>query len=254
MQLFEYNVECGGMPVAELEPGKFLILSPRNDMMYCTWHKARSSCESMNSDVIDGWRLPTRNELIILWQIRNVFTSKYSFDKTWHWTIDSYDTNSAWLINFGVGAENEAIYTPCSRINTQNFRAVRIHQCPQINEPKDSLVSPSIFDQIRYEFNEKIALMVVQIYTINLTMDMSKKDIWEDGHMTNKIIKKARKLFWNKDKKDIDLAINLWECIPEWKLNQQGKCLNGNIEKTFKYLLDKYLLEMLGCNQIKSVD
>ena len=96
-----------------------------------------------------------------------------------------------------------------------------------------------IYNAIHEEFdNRDLAMMVVQIYTINLTTKIKPKDISTPGRFTEKVIKKSKKLFWQYEDCDIDLAISLWQCIHSWENRQAMHGLGGCEKKTFKELLE----------------
>lgn len=96
-----------------------------------------------------------------------------------------------------------------------------------------------IYNAINEEFdNPTLALMVVQIYTINLSTKIKPKDISNPGRFTEKIINKSKELFWQYSEANIELAILLWQCIHSWENRQAMHGLGGCEKKTFKELLE----------------
>ena len=96
-----------------------------------------------------------------------------------------------------------------------------------------------IYDTIVEEFdNPTLALMVVQIYTINLTTKIRPKDISHPGRFTEKVIEKSKKVLWQSEDSDVELAILLWQCIHSWENRQAMHGLGGCEKKTFKELLE----------------
>lgn len=99
-----------------------------------------------------------------------------------------------------------------------------------------------IYNAINEEFsNPDLAMMVVQIYTINLTTKLKLSHLQESGKFTAKIIKKAKKVLWQYSSDDVELAIDLWQCIPNWASGQSMDGLGGCEKKTFKQLLERRL-------------
>jgi len=70
-----------------------------------TWGDAKVACAKLG----EGWRLPTKDELNILYQNKNkigVFASGY------YWSFTEYDNNSGWRQNFDSG-EQDDYYKTC---------------------------------------------------------------------------------------------------------------------------------------------
>jgi hypothetical protein len=97
-----------------------------------------------------------------------------------------------------------------------------------------------MYDAINLEFgNPELAMMVIQIYTINLTTKTKLSHLQESGKFTDKVIKKAKKVLWQYSHDDVELAIKLWQCIHIWEIGQSMNGLGGCEKKTFKELLKK---------------
>lgn len=65
------------------------------------WENAKKVCE----DLGDGWRLPTREELHLMWLHRkNIggFTDNYYWSST---EYNKYNNNNAWMQYFGNGSQ-----------------------------------------------------------------------------------------------------------------------------------------------------
>ena len=90
-----------------------------------------------------------------------------------------------------------------------------------------------LYSAISEEFSPKIALMVVQIVTINMTTKMPK-DI---STFAEKVEKKARKLLWEESRADIELALQLFVVCHNWEIGQSMHGLGGCERKSFKELL-----------------
>ena len=85
---------------------------------------------------------------------------------------------------------------------------------------------------IAEEFGPKIALMVLQIVTINMTTKIPK-----DLNLASKVEKKARKLLWEESRADIELALKIFECVHSWDTRQAMQGLGGCVTKTVKELI-----------------
>ena len=95
-----------------------------------------------------------------------------------------------------------------------------------------------VYNAINEEFdNRDLAMMVVQIYTINLTTKVKPKDIINTGRFTDKLIEKSKKVLWEYPIDDVELAISLWKCIHSWETRQTMYGIGGCEKKTFKELL-----------------
>ena len=72
---------------------------------FMNWKDAKAACAKLGK----GWRLPTKDELNILYQNKNkigVFASGY------YWSFTEYDNNSGWRQNFDSG-EQDDYYKTC---------------------------------------------------------------------------------------------------------------------------------------------
>jgi hypothetical protein len=87
-----------------------------------------------------------------------------------------------------------------------------------------------IFNAIKSEYPENIALSAIQIYSLNLALKPS-------NNFETKIIKKAKKLLWEMSDSDFDLAVKIWKAIYSWQCCQSLQGLGGCKAKTFKQIL-----------------
>ena len=96
-----------------------------------------------------------------------------------------------------------------------------------------------IFNEIKADFGEQIALSVCQINAIHLTTKVKKKDMGSNsGSFAARVTKKATKLLWELSPEDFQLALALWGCVHDWEIKQALDGLGGCEKKTFKELLD----------------
>lgn len=94
-----------------------------------------------------------------------------------------------------------------------------------------------IFNAIKADFGEEVALSACLINSINLTMKVKKKD-WTSSNREERITKKARKLLWELSDEDFSLAMIIWDLIYDWEVKQTLDGLGGCETKTFKELFD----------------
>jgi len=83
------------------------------DLGQHNWEDAKKVC----ADLGDGWRLPTREELHIMWLNRK---SIGGFAAAYYWSFSEDDTNFAWFQNFNYGNQNYNF-----KSNAYYVRAVR---------------------------------------------------------------------------------------------------------------------------------
>lgn len=95
-----------------------------------------------------------------------------------------------------------------------------------------------LYDAVKAEFNDEIALSVVQILTINHSVKPKKKDMVTKGLFRDKILKKSKKVLWEVDDDTYDLAVKIWDVVPSWETRQEFNGLGGCTIKCFKELLD----------------
>jgi len=62
------------------------------------WEDAKKVCENLG----DGWRLPTREELHVMWLHR---AHVGGFAAAYYWSSSEYNINSAWGQNFDNGLQ-----------------------------------------------------------------------------------------------------------------------------------------------------
>ena len=96
-----------------------------------------------------------------------------------------------------------------------------------------------LYDAVVSEFNDtELALMVVQVVTVNLTTEISEDDLCITGQLASKIEDKVRKLLWQSPQHKVDLAIRLWKCYYSWEVGRTCAGIGGCVERTFKDLLE----------------
>tara|TARA_R110000868_G_C10606854_1_gene741026 strand:- start:247 stop:627 length:381 start_codon:yes stop_codon:yes gene_type:complete len=66
------------------------------DLGRMSWNEANKACANLG----DGWRLPTKEELNIIYENKNVVGG---FANDYYWSSTEYDSNYAWFQNFNYG-------------------------------------------------------------------------------------------------------------------------------------------------------
>ena len=97
------GVEYSLTPIKKTEPIiieqhlKFEVYP--EDLGECNWQDAKSICE----DLGEGWRLPTREELHLMWLNRDTIGG---FAAAYYWSSSEYNNYYAWLQAFYYGSQN----------------------------------------------------------------------------------------------------------------------------------------------------
>jgi len=99
-----------GILFAIAADGKSGLLADYNDQPELNWHDATEGLEN-------GWRLPTRSELNLLHDQRDVVGG---FANVNYWSSSEDDSGNAWLQSF-----NYSVQCSTSKFNTCKVRAVK---------------------------------------------------------------------------------------------------------------------------------
>jgi hypothetical protein len=78
------------------------------------WNKAKKGC----ADLGGGWRLPSKDELIKIYQFKNKIGG---FENGSYWSSTEFDSSQAWSVNFGYNGSASHDYKPIANY----VRAVR---------------------------------------------------------------------------------------------------------------------------------
>lgn len=111
------GVEYSLTPIKKTEPIiieqhlKFEVYP--EDLGKCNWEDAKKVCEELG----DGWRLPTRGELHVMWLNRRTIGG---FAADYYWSSREYVNDYAWAQSFSLGVQNSP-----NKILTYHVRAVR---------------------------------------------------------------------------------------------------------------------------------
>jgi GTPase Era involved in 16S rRNA processing len=97
----------------------------------------------------------------------------------------------------------------------------------------------NVFKAINEEFDEKIAISVVQVITINSTLKLRDSEWSVAGQRVKRITKRARKVLFELNDDEFHLVMSLLDVSHDWKNKQSLQGLGGCEVKTFKELLGK---------------
>ena len=95
----EYNltpIEKQSKPIILEQHLKFEVYP--KDLGEHNWEDAKKVCENLG----DGWRLPTREELHLMWLNRE---SVGGFAAAYYWSSSEGNTNFAWFQSFNGGSQ-----------------------------------------------------------------------------------------------------------------------------------------------------
>lgn len=96
----EYNltpIENQSKPIILKQTLKFEVYP--KDLGEHTWNDAKILCE----DLGDGWRLPTREELLLIWLNKDNIGG---FAAAYYWSSSEYRSNYAWGQDFLFGSQD----------------------------------------------------------------------------------------------------------------------------------------------------
>jgi hypothetical protein len=74
-------------------------VAPKETEIQANWDDAKMYCLFLNVDGKTGWRLPTRDELYLLYKNHN------DFSKEWYWSSTKWDDHRARIQNFYYGTQ-----------------------------------------------------------------------------------------------------------------------------------------------------
>jgi hypothetical protein len=101
------------------------------------------------------------------------------------------------------------------------------------------MIYPELFNDLKKEFPENIALGVCVAVGIHLSTKPKKKDLEVEGGFEKRVEKKIRKTLWENTEKDLIYIVRLWKCVHFWMI-QRSLGGNGVCEKkTFIKMLSE---------------
>ena len=102
--------------LADKNGAKYMVLPNDLDGKY-TWAQAKLACESLSVSGYDDWYLPSREELILLFEKKDdIGNLKHEL----YWSSDDYTHGYAWLMYMHTGKiyaheYNDPAYVRCVR-------------------------------------------------------------------------------------------------------------------------------------------
>jgi TolB-like protein len=99
---------------------RYLEAAPANYEFTSDWNSAEGKCRSLNIGGFSGWRLPTKDELDLMY--KNLKQKGLGgFNNNWYWSSSQINSNYAWYQRFSDGGQFD-IY---GKGSTFSVRAVR---------------------------------------------------------------------------------------------------------------------------------
>lgn len=105
--------------------------SNATDPLLMDWYKATGTAHSTYNPngqykaCPDGWRLPSHEELILMWVVKEAIPAAYSPTANDYWSLTEYDTDNSWITRFGNGytyANTEAGTTKATNLKVRCVR------------------------------------------------------------------------------------------------------------------------------------
>ena len=97
----------------------------------------------------------------------------------------------------------------------------------------------TIFNAIKEDYGEEVALTAVQIYTVNVTPSVYLRNEFHEN--ASKFLREeVMKVLWVRDYDTFLLSWKVFGCIHEWQSRQSLQCEGGCVTKTFKQIVEEY--------------
>ena len=110
----------GGIIVYSDDKGEHGLVCSNNDLGKANWDDAKKLCEGYNEGGFSDWRLPDRDELLLVYTLLHQKKGIGNFADSFYWSLTKYDSSIVWGINF----TNSKQYCGKKK-NLYNIRAVR---------------------------------------------------------------------------------------------------------------------------------
>ena len=93
----ESTVNYNGREVSTVKVGNLEVMT--EDLEEMSWDDAKKAC----ADLGDGWRLPTKDELNVLYENKDEIGG---FANNYYWSSTEGDNLIAWVQNFSAGLQS----------------------------------------------------------------------------------------------------------------------------------------------------
>ena len=90
----ESTVNVNGREVSTVKVGNLEVMT--EDLGHMSWDDAKKAC----ADLGDGWRLPTKDELNVLYENKDEIGG---FANDYYWSSTETDSGDAWIQSFSKG-------------------------------------------------------------------------------------------------------------------------------------------------------
>lgn len=94
-----------------------------------------------------------------------------------------------------------------------------------------------VFDAVKAEFDEEVAVNVVAIQSVQLSMKIKRKELLQMGLFSARLQKKARKLLWQASEEAFELAFKVAMAMYDYETRKSLAGLGGCTVATIKELI-----------------
>ena len=96
-----------------------------------------------------------------------------------------------------------------------------------------------VFDAVKAEYGEAIALLVVVIHTIALSTKPKDKDLRMKGRFWSRVCDRANKRLWEETKEDFELAIAITDALHEFDSRRVCAGMGGCTVATLREIVER---------------
>lgn len=100
-----------------------------------------------------------------------------------------------------------------------------------------------VFNAVRLEYGEPLAILALVVYTLNLTLEVKPKDMKKPGSYTKRLRAKVDAKLWQEKKADVQLAWEVAMQLHAYDICQMfgkpGGGIGGCLPKTLKQLVEE---------------
>ena len=96
-----------------------------------------------------------------------------------------------------------------------------------------------VFDAVKAEYEEAVALLVVVVHAIALSTKPKDTDFRGRGVFRNRVCTKARKRLWEETQEDFDLAVAITDALHEFESRIACEGLGGCTRATLREIVER---------------